>query len=78
MLKYRLSQASLFSRQRLPSRIEVWERGNQEQSLLLRSEWLRLSQYTYNDFAPLLVTRTFVGTNLNPLWEKFLVASEGR
>ncbi|KAK9022346.1 hypothetical protein V6N11_002619 [Hibiscus sabdariffa] len=29
-----------------------------------------------NDLAPLLVTRTFVGTNLNPSWEKFLVASE--
>lgn len=29
-------------------------------------------------YAIYMLIRTFVGTNLNPLWEKFLVSSEGK
>ena len=29
-------------------------------------------------YVPYVLIRTFVGTNLNPLWERFLVSSEGK
>lgn len=45
--------------------------------------FLHCSSFSTNIFlkdnysSQIYLSRTFVGTNLNPLWEKFLVPSEG-
>ncbi|KAG5535970.1 hypothetical protein RHGRI_023680 [Rhododendron griersonianum] len=56
--------------------IEIWDLRVQQNSSLFNGKKFRVDRPYSVGLTPIICPAIFVGTNLNPMWEKFLVPSE--